>query len=117
VDVCSDSSCSNILSSWTHCTAASLCTITTSGTTFAYTWTLLPANARYVRWTDGGKDSEYWAAQFGPSFKAASLVLTCRCSAGTYLSSSNCVTCTAGSYCSGQANIYSCPSGQYYSCF
>lgn len=32
-----------------------------------------PQGVRYIRWTDGGSDSEYWQGYYGPTLKDASL--------------------------------------------
>ncbi len=41
----------------------------------SYTFTGYGPNVRYVRWSDGGKDSEYWAGHYGPKFDDAVLMV------------------------------------------
>jgi hypothetical protein len=80
VDVCTTSDCSTILSSWADGTPSSLVYVCYAcpQSTKSYTWTALPAGARYVRFKDGGKDSENWGGQYGIQFMGASVVIaTC----------------------------------------
>ncbi len=39
--------------------------------TVSHTFTGYGPNVRYVRWEDGGKDSEYWSGHYGPSLADA----------------------------------------------
>ncbi len=43
--------------------------------TVSFTFTGYGPGVRYVRWTDGGKDSEFWAGHYGPRFDDAVLTL------------------------------------------